>query len=141
MSTRRVAHAPQPLSDDTKRTLLRFSKGHFKLAALTLVVELSIALWARDEYVRPLLGDALVVVLMYAALLSVFDLSRIGVALGVFLFACSVEVAQYLQIVHVLGLEHIPLASVVIGTSFDPRDFLAYGAGALALVLAQPRRP
>lgn len=133
MSTSRDAQA-------ATRSLLRFSKGYFKLALITFAVELFIALWMRDEYVRPLLGDALVVVLIYAAVLSVFELSRIGTALGVFLFACAVEVAQYFQAVHVLGLEHIPLARVVIGTSFDPRDFLAYGAGALLLIVAEPRR-
>jgi len=114
--------------------LLRLSKPYLALAAALFVVEVFIAVAVRDSFVRPILGDVLVVALIYAALRSVLSLRPLPTALGVFLFACAVELAQYAHIVDLLGLRHNTIARVVIGTSYDPHDFLAYAAGA-ALVL------
>lgn len=66
-------------------------------------------------------------------------------ACGVLLFAWAIETAQYFQVVRLLGLEDNALARIVIGTTFDVRDLLAYSLGiAVVLVSAawwqQPRR-
>lgn len=56
-------------------------------------------------------------------------------AIGVLLFAFTVETLQYFEIVKKLGLEHSKLANVVIGNSFAWADMWCYTAG-IAFVLA-----
>ena len=113
------------------------SKPYLALTVLLFATEVVIALFVNDSFVRPILGDALVVVLIYCALRSVLALRPLPTAFGVFLFACAVECAQYAHVVDLLGLRQNAVARVVIGTSYDPRDFLAYAMGALAVVLAE----
>lgn len=110
---------------------------------MVFATEVAIACFVHDTFVRPLVGDALVVVLVHAAVSSLFDLPPIPTALGAFGFACAVEVGQYFELVKLLGLERVALARVVIGTAYDRRDFIAYAAGASLLIASERlrRRP
>lgn len=60
--------------------------------------------------------------------------------IGVLIFAFMVEFAQYFKLVEVLGLEGNRLARIVIGSTFDPLDLLAYTLGAIAVVLIEKYR-
>ena len=104
----------------------------YALLTLTLfAVEICIALFAHDNFVRPYLGDVLVVILIYCAVRVVFPHrpKPYWLALGVFLFGCAVEGLQAIHIVDLLGVGHIPLLVTVIGTSFSWGDILCYFVG------------
>jgi hypothetical protein len=121
---------------------VRLSAKYATLAAVIFALEVLIAVYLHDAFVRPLVGDALVVVLVYAAVLAVVELPAIPVVLGAFVFACAIEVGQYFELVKLLHLQQYTLARVVIGTSYDARDFAAYATGAslvVAAVLARSR--
>lgn len=120
------------------RTRFRFSTRYAALALAMFATEVAIACFVHDAFVRPLVGDALVVVLVYATVLSLFELPPLPTALGAFVFACAVEIGQYFELVKLLGLERVALARVVIGTAYDPHDFIAYATGA-ALLIASDR--
>ncbi len=124
------------MPNEARRTL-RLSKPYLLLTVLLFATEVLIAVAVHDSFVRPIVGDVLVVVLIYTALRSVLALRPVPTAIGVFVFACMVEGAQYARVVDVLGLRHNEIARVVIGTSYDPRDFLAYAAGALLVVVGE----
>ena len=49
---------------------LQFDKYYFFAALLLFLVELVIALYVKDNFVRPYLGDLLVVILIYCCLKS-----------------------------------------------------------------------
>ena len=116
----------------------RLSFAYLASALAIFAVEVLIARFAHDDVVRPLLGDVLVIALIYCAVRGVLAFPVRWTVLGVFLFACAIELGQAIQLVARLGLEHNRLARIVIGTSYDPRDFAAYALGA-ALVLAGER--
>ena len=102
----------------------------FGLATLLLLlVEVCIALWVHDRWVRPFLGDALVVVLLYCAGRTL-GLPR-NWSLAVLVLACTVEVLQAFDFVDRLGLGHSRLARIVLGTTFSWGDFVAYFSGFL----------
>ena len=42
---------------------------------------------------------------------------------------------QYLKIINILGLENNKFAKVVIGSVFDFKDILCYGAGCIILAI------
>lgn len=103
------------------------------LTLLVLAVEVLIALYVHDDVIRPFVGDALVVVLLFCALRTVLPrASGAALAAAVLLLACAVEVSQAFDLVALLGLADNRLASVVLGRTFSGWDFAAYFVGFLA---------
>ncbi|HZV68555.1 MAG TPA: DUF2809 domain-containing protein [Saprospiraceae bacterium] len=82
-----------------------------------------------DHFVRPYLGDVLVVILLYCLLKSFFKLPVIPAAIFVLLFSFLVEFLQFLHIVEKPGLQQSTIARIVIGTSFSWIDVLMYTIG------------
>lgn len=104
-------------------------------AAVLFGTEVFIALFVHDRFVRPYLGDVLVVLLLYA-FVRIFISERIALLpLYIFLFASAVEALQYFELVKVLGLEKNRVLSVVLGSTFDWKDIGCYAVGCLLLGL------
>ncbi len=120
--------------------MIRFHKKYFILALVLFVVEVLIALFARDRLVRPYVGDFLVVMLLYCAVRAVLNLSPVKTAIGVLLFAYLIETLQYFKIVEVLGLQNNTLAKTVIGYGFEWLDMLAYTLGVITILLIEKKK-
>ena len=101
------------------------------------VVEVLIALFVRDNFVRPYVGDMLVTVLLCALLRIFFPEKLPPLPLYVFLFAATVEVAQFFDIVKLLGLENIGFLSVIIGRTFSFADIICYAVGSAIFFLLE----
>lgn len=115
--------------------MLKFNKNYFFLTLLLFVVEVCIALFVHDNFIRPYIGDVLVVILIYCFVKSFLKVSVTKAAIFVLLFAFSIETLQYLTIVEKLGLGNNKLAKTVIGTSFSWEDILAYIAGIMTVIV------
>lgn len=101
------------------------------------MVEVVIATCVHDDFVRPHVGDSLAVLLVNCALRAVTPLTvplSIASALAV---ACAIEFGQLVGVLSMLGLDHNMLARIVLSTDFDPKDFIAYGAGGIAAGLGE----
>jgi Protein of unknown function (DUF2809) len=116
---------------------LSINRPYLLLTLLLFVTEVLIALFVRDQFVRPFVGDFLVVILIYVFLQSFWKLPVIPTAIGVLLFAFVVETLQYFHIVEVLHLQHSQFARVVIGTEFKWEDLVAYTAGVACVVAVE----
>ncbi len=114
--------------------MLSFDKKFFFLAVILFVIEVLIALFVRDTFVRPYAGDYLVVILIYCAVRTILQATVWKVALGVLLFSYAVETLQYFQVVNRLGLENNIVAKTVIGYGFEWMDFVAYTLGILTVL-------
>ena len=102
----------------------------YLIATLVLLAtEVCIGLFVHDGFVRPFIGDVLVVILIYTFIRIFIPEKMRLLALYVFIFSVIVELLQYLRIVEVLGLQDNAFLSTVIGTSFDIRDILCYFVG------------
>ena len=99
-----------------------------------LAVEICIGLFVRDDFVRPYVGDMLVTVLLCCLAKVACPGSR--PAAPVFVFAAAVEGFQWLELTEKLGLEGTVLG-VILGSTFDWKDLLCYGAGCLAFAVAE----
>ena len=117
--------------------MFRLNRKYLLFALLLLVVEILIALFVRDGFVRPYVGDYLVVMLIYCLLKAFVNISNIRAAVVVLLFSYSVEVLQFLHIVDQLGLENNRLARTIIGYGFEWWDMLAYTLGALTIIAVE----
>jgi hypothetical protein len=116
---------------------VRVSKRYSVLFVALLAIEVFIALVVHDQFVRPFLGDVLVVILIYCFVRALFAFPTVPALIGVFGFACAIEVSQYFDLVKRLHVEHIPVLRVALGTHFDPLDFVAYAVGSLIVWLAE----
>jgi Protein of unknown function (DUF2809) len=117
--------------------VLKFSPFYFISALLLFITEVLIALFVHDQFIRPYFGDFLVVILIYCFVKSFLDTPVVPTAIGVLFFAYTVELLQYFRIVEVLGLQHSRAARIIIGSSFEWQDMLAYTLGVLAVVLVE----
>lgn len=119
--------------------MFRFQKNYFLLAVLLFLVEVVIAFFVRDRFVRPYVGDFLIVIFLYCFIKSFLNASNGRVALAVLLFSYVVEVSQYFHLINHLGLHHSQLAHLILGSGFEWLDLIAYTLGTL-LVLAIEKR-
>ena len=114
-----------------------FNKNYFGFAILLFFVEIGIALFIHDSFVRPYLGDLLVVILMYCFLKSFLKIPVLTAAIMVLVFSFFIEFIQYLKIVEKLGFEKSKIARTVIGTSFSWIDLLTYIAGITIVLIIE----
>lgn len=102
---------------------------------ILLVIEVLIALFVHDRFVRPYLGDVIVVVVVYC-FVRIWIPERVRLMpLWVFLLAVCVEVLQYFRIVEVLGVENNAFLRTLIGTSFSWEDIVCYAVGCALLAV------
>lgn len=120
--------------------VLKFSPFYAISTLLLFVTEVLIALFVHDQFIRPYVGDFLVVILIYCFVKSFLNTRVVPTALGVLVFAYTVELLQYFRIVEVLGLQHSRAARIIIGSAFEWQDMLAYTMGILIVVLVEKRR-
>ena len=123
-----------------KGSLVRFSSFYFIVFVMFFFIEVLIALFVRDAFVRPYLGDTFVVIVIYCFILSFLNTPVYPTIIAVLLFSYGVEIMQYFNLVELLGLSEYPLARTVIGTSFAWGDMVAYTAGALLIGLFERYR-
>ena len=105
--------------------------------ALLLLVEIGIALFVHDNFIRPYIGDVLVTVLLCCLCRVVIPKGVPALPIYVFIFATFVELAQYIDIVKLLGWQNNALISTIVGRSFSFLDIICYGAGCLGFWIAE----
>lgn len=116
---------------------IQFNIRYFALAVILFITEVLIALYINDQFVRPYVGDVLVVILIYCFVKAFINLPVVKTTIGVLVFAYLIETLQYFQFVKQIGLEHSRLANVVIGNYFAWEDIWAYTIGAVIILLAE----
>lgn len=100
---------------------------------ILLFVEVLIALYVHDDFIRPYVGDMLVVIVVYCFVRIFVPEKCRMLPLYVFLFAAGVEILQYFDLVHRMGLENNAVLRIVLGSVFDVKDIFCYALGCVAL--------
>ncbi|NDW09966.1 DUF2809 domain-containing protein [Dysgonomonas sp. 520] len=118
-------------TENRNATKIRFDFKSFLIFLLIFVVEVLIALFVNDNFIRPYGGDILVVVLMYYFCKSFIQTKPLYLIVPLLLFAYSVEFGQYMNLVEVLGMQDNKVMRVVIGSSFSWYDIICYTIGAI----------
>ncbi len=76
-------------------------------------------------------------VLGYLTIRAATPLGVRGATAAALAIACAIEGGQAIHLVDLLGLGHVRLARTILGTDFDPWDFLAYAIGAVAILMTE----
>ena len=115
--------------------MIRNKRAYYAVAFfILLLIEIAIAIYVHDDFIRPYIGDVLVVGVVY---LFVRIFVPDGVKLMpfyVFIFAVLVEILQYFQLISLLGLEKNTFARILIGSTFDLKDIFCYFIGFIVIL-------
>lgn len=111
--------------------------GYAFAAVLLLAAEVLIARFVHDAVIRPYLGDSLAVALVYLVLRAAFPIRVPVAAATAFAIGCALEIGQAFDLVDRLELGHSRIARVLLGTHYDPRDFVCYALGAIGVLVVE----
>lgn len=101
------------------------------LFIIILIVEILIALFVHDNFIRPHVGDMLVTVLI-CSFARFFIPEKIKILpILVFLFSTLVEIGQYFDFVKLLGLDDNLFISTLLGRTFSVADLICYAMGCI----------
>ena len=100
-----------------------------------LGIEVCIALFINDSFIRPYVGDMLVTLLLCCLCRVIIPSKLHLLPLYVFAFAACVEIGQYFDLVALLGLADNRFLSVLMGRTFSWLDLLCYAVGCVAAFL------
>ena len=94
-----------------------------------LAVEVCIALFINDAFVRPYVGDMFVTLLLCCLCRVIFPYKVRFLPLFVFMFAACVEIGQYFDLVSLFGLADNRILSIALGRTFSWLDLVCYAVG------------
>ena len=96
-----------------------------------LGIEVYIALFINDSFIRPYVGDMLVTLLLCCLCRVIIPSKLRLLPLYVFAFAACVEIGQYFDLVALLGLADNRFLSVLLGRTFSWMDLVCYAVGCI----------
>jgi hypothetical protein len=120
--------------------VIKFDRRYFISTLILFAIEVFIAVFIRDRFIRPFIGDVLVVILIYCLVKSFIKLPAKRTAMSVLIFAVTIEILQYFQLVDRLGLRDNRIAHIVIGATFDWMDLVAYATGTAIVIAVEHHR-
>ncbi len=115
---------------------LRFHFGYLFLAIVLFLLEIAIAKYTAG-WIRNYIGDILVVILIYSAIMSITHFNKKIVVLFTLVFAFVIEFSQYFQLAEHLGFEQSSMAYIILGNTFSPEDLVCYLIGGLIILLVE----
>ena len=120
--------------------MLLFNKYYAVATTLLFITEVLIAMFVHDNFVRPYIGDILVVILLYTFVKTFTNLTVLVAAILVGCVAVAIEIAQYFHFIKIIGLENAALAKAVLGNTFLWYDLLCYAIGMIVVIVCEKLR-
>ena len=111
-----------------------FKKRYFIFFIFLLLVEIGIARYVDDQFIRPYAGDYLVVILLYCFLRGFVSIRVVPAAMSVLGFSFLIETLQYFKLADKLGLPHGSFSRIMLGDYFSWTDILAYTLGIVTVL-------
>lgn len=100
-----------------------------------LIIELTIALFVNDQFIRPIFGDYLASILVFYLLATFLKTDLNKIAFLSLLISYTIEFLQYINILTLLHLDKFKILNILLGNSFSWTDMLAYTLGIITVVL------
>lgn len=116
--------------------LLKLSKNYKLLSLLLFIIEVLIACFVKTGFVRHTLGDYLVVILLYCFIKTFVKGHSNLIALSVLIFSFIIEFIQFFNVLDHLNIQN-KIARVVLGTTFQATDLIAYTFGILTVIIIE----
>ena len=115
----------------------QFNKLYFVYFMILLIIEVAIAVFIKEGFIRSSFGDFLVVMLIYCFIKSFINAKPITIAIGVLIFAFIIEFLQLFQILKSLKLQNNKILSTVFGNTFQMSDLIFYTLGVVTILIIE----
>lgn len=99
--------------------------------------EVLIALYVHDSFVRPYIGDVLIMGVLYCLIRSFLPDGIRLLPLWLFLVGILAEVLQYFNLSYVLFHSDNVFIRILLGATFDLKDVACYAAGCLIIAILE----
>lgn len=116
---------------------MTINKKYLTYFIIIFILESFIAIFVKDNFIRPYLGDVLVIILIYCFINIFLKIEIKLLPLYIFIFAVIIELLQYINILKLLNLDNILILKIIIGSTFDIKDIICYFVGMIILFLWQ----
>ena len=116
--------------DNNSSSLLKKRLINLSIFLSLFLIEVLIALFVRDNFIRPYVGDVIVTVLICYFARIFFPVGLKLLPLYVFAFAAAIELAQLAGITEMISGDSRFLR-IILGTSFSVWDILCYAVGCI----------
>jgi hypothetical protein len=116
---------------------LQFNKTYFLGFIILLIIEIAIATFLSEGFFRSTFGDYLVVILIYCFIKAVVDFKPKNVAIGVLVFAYTIEFLQLFNLLEFLNLKGNKMANIVLGSTFHLNDLISYTLGTFTIMIVE----
>ncbi|BAY15043.1 hypothetical protein NIES21_08290 [Anabaenopsis circularis NIES-21] len=117
--------------------MFTLNKKYFYFTVILFSIEVFIASFVNESFIRPFIGDVLVVILIYCFVKTFLKIHSYIVISAVFAFSCTIEIFQYFNFVKILGLQKYKILAIALGSTFDGKDIIAYTIGAITVLLLE----
>ena len=114
--------------------MFTFNKKYLYFTLILFLLEICIAVFINDSFIRPFMGDVLVVILIYCFVRAFLNIQSFIIALSILAFSCMIEIFQHLNFVKKLGLQNNRILAVALGSTFDWKDIIAYTIGIIVVL-------
>lgn len=117
--------------------MMTFNTRSFILFFSLFLTEVLIVLFFKEGFIRHTFGDFLVVILMYYFIKSFVNSKPIYIAIAILIISFGIEFLQLIDILSILNIQKNTFTKLVLGTTFQIGDLIAYTLGILTILLIE----
>lgn len=112
---------------------INLNKFYLTTFVFLLLTELIIFNSLNNGFIRFVLGDFIVVILLYSFIKSFVKVKSKFVAIGILLFAYLIEFLQLINILEILNIQPNTVTRMLLGSTFSLEDLIAYTFGIVVI--------
>lgn len=101
------------------------------------LIEVGIERYFHGGFIRNVLGDYIIVFVMYCFVKTFFSFKTLYVAILVLLISYLVEICQYVDVLKLLNISRNRSTDILVGSSFDWKDMAAYTAAFITILVVE----
>ena len=119
--------------------MIKLNYRNLIIFLLLFCIEVTIALYIKQGFIRAVFGDFLVVIMLYYFIMSFIRLKSIYIAIVVLIIAYVIEFLQFIDILNIINYKKNTLINIILGTTFNIEDIIAYTLGIATVILIENR--
>lgn len=114
---------------------LQYNKTYLIASIILFIVEVFIAIFLKDGFIRHTFGDYLAVILLYCMFKSCVTTKPFYIAIVVLIISYGIEFLQLTNFLEMINLDNNKLAKIILGSTFSFSDLIAYTLGFISILI------
>jgi len=114
---------------------LHYNKTYLIASIILFIVEVLIAIFLKDGFIRHTFGDYLAVILLYCMFKSCIKTKPFYIAIVVLIISYGIEFLQLTNFLEIINLDNNKLAKIILGSTFSFSDLIAYTLGFISILI------